>query len=111
MPKTIRFHLDENCPRTFALGLRRLGIDVTTTPEAGLIKSSDPEQLSRALDQNRVLFTQDEDFLVLHAAGTPHAGIIYCKKDTRSIGEMIRGLELAWEIYKPEDLAGQVEYI
>jgi hypothetical protein len=30
MPRTIRFHLDENCPRAVATGLRRRGIDVTT---------------------------------------------------------------------------------
>lgn len=33
MSRTIRFHLDENCPRALADGLRRRGIDVTTTPE------------------------------------------------------------------------------
>jgi hypothetical protein len=26
MPRTIRFHLDENCPRAVATGLRRRGI-------------------------------------------------------------------------------------
>ena len=30
MPRTIRFHLDENCPRAVATGLRRRGIDVTS---------------------------------------------------------------------------------
>jgi hypothetical protein len=32
MPKTIRFHLDENCNRAIAEGLRRRGVDVMTTP-------------------------------------------------------------------------------
>ena len=35
MPRTIRFHLDENCSHAIAAGLRRRGIDVTTTPEMG----------------------------------------------------------------------------
>jgi hypothetical protein len=35
MPRTIRFHLDENCDRAIAERLRRRGIDVTTTPEEG----------------------------------------------------------------------------
>jgi Domain of unknown function (DUF5615) len=101
----------KNCPRAAAVGLRRIGIDLTTTPEAGLIHLSDLEQLSFALDQGRVLFTQNEDFLVLHTAGTSHAGIIYCKKDTRSLGEMNRGLEPAWEICETNDIADQVEHV
>lgn len=40
MPRTIRFHLDENCSHAIAAGLRRRGIDVTTTPEAGLLNAS-----------------------------------------------------------------------
>jgi hypothetical protein len=30
MLQTIRFHLDENCAKAIATGLRRHGIDVTT---------------------------------------------------------------------------------
>jgi predicted nuclease of predicted toxin-antitoxin system len=111
MPRTIRFHLDENCPRAVALGLRRRGIDVTTTPETGLLEVTDEEQNAYALAEGRVIFTQDEDFLGIHAAGVPHAGIAFCKKDTRSIGEIIRGLVLIWEVYDPEDVAGRVEYL
>jgi hypothetical protein len=37
MPRTIRFHLDENCHGGVAEGLRRRGIDVTSTPEVGLL--------------------------------------------------------------------------
>jgi len=109
--RTIRFHLDENCPKVVALGLRRRGIDVTTTPEASLLEASDEEQTAYALAAERVIFTQDEDFLAIHSTGIPHAGIAFCKKDTRSIGEMIRGLVLIWEVYGPEDLANQLEYL
>src|SRR5206468_2383329 len=65
MPQTIRFHLDEHCPTGLADGLRRRGIDVTTTPEAGLLHASDEEHVAFALRQGRVVFTQDEDFLIL----------------------------------------------
>ncbi|MBV8677985.1 MAG: DUF5615 family PIN-like protein [Planctomycetaceae bacterium] len=50
MLRTIRFHLDENCPTAIAEGLRRRGIDVTTTPEAGLIGATDEEQTAHARD-------------------------------------------------------------
>ena len=101
MPRTIRFHLDENCPRALAAGLRRRGVDVTTTPEAGLVAAADLAQTAHILAENRVIFTQDEDFLTLHASGIQHPGIVYCKKDTRSIGEIIRALVLVWEVYEP----------
>lgn len=111
MPKTIRFHLDENCNRAIADGLRRRGVDVTTTPEVGLIQAVDEAQAAYAVEQGRVIFTQDRDFLRLHAAGTAHPGIAYCDKDRLGIGEIISGLVLIWEVYDPEDMAGKVEYL
>jgi hypothetical protein len=54
MTEKIRFHLDESVSNAIAAGLRRRGIDVTTTPEVGLLAASDEEQLSFALSQNRI---------------------------------------------------------
>ena len=111
MPKTIRFHLDENSSKAIAVGLRHHGIEVTTTPEVGLIGATDEEQVAHARLQSRVIFTQDRDFLRLHAAGVPHAGIAYCEKDTRTIGDVIAALILLWEVYEPEEMRKRVEYI
>jgi predicted nuclease of predicted toxin-antitoxin system len=111
MPKTIHFHLDENCNLAIAEGLRRRGVDVTTTPEVGLLTADDVTQLAHALAERRVVFTQDRDFLRHHAAGVSHAGIVYCDKDTLSIGEIIRGILLIWEVYDSEEMTGQVEYL
>jgi predicted nuclease of predicted toxin-antitoxin system len=111
MPRTIRFHLDENCPKAIAGGLRRRGIDVTTTPEVGLMGAIDEHQAAYGLAEGRVLFTQDQDFLRLDAAGVPHAGIAYCVKNTKSIGEIIQGLVLIWEVYELEEMTGRVEYL
>jgi hypothetical protein len=47
MPRTIRFHLDEDVDPAIAEGLRRRGIDVTTTPEVGLLGARDPIQLAQ----------------------------------------------------------------
>ena len=41
MPERIRFHLDEHVDPDVARALRRYGIDVTTTVEAGLCTQSD----------------------------------------------------------------------
>jgi predicted nuclease of predicted toxin-antitoxin system len=109
--RTIPFHLDENCNRAVAEGLRRRGIDVTTTPEAGLLNANDQEQLSYAQGEGRVLFTHDRDFLRLHAAGVPHAGIVYCEKDSLSIGETVLGLVRIWECVESENMVNRVEYL
>ena len=42
---------------------------------------------------------------------TAHAGIAYCDKDTRSIGDVIRALVLIWEILEPDELANRVEFL
>jgi hypothetical protein len=111
MPRTIRFHLDENCSRAIAEGLRRRGVDVTTTPQVGLLGATDREQAARALAEGRVVFTQDQDFLRINAAGVPHEGIAYCPKDSKSIGEIIDGLLLIWEVLEPEEMTNRVEFL
>jgi hypothetical protein len=111
MPQTIRFHLDENCHRAIAEGLRRRGIDVTTTHDAGLLGASDDEQLRYGLAQGRLVFTQDRGILRLAGIGTPHAGIAYCAKDTLSIGQIIQGLLLIWELLEPDEMTNRVEYL
>jgi hypothetical protein len=111
MPRTIRFHLDENCSRAIAAGLRTRGIDVTTTPDAGLLSAADEDHIAYSLATSRVVFTQDRDFLRLHAAGAAHLGIVFREKDTLGIGQIIEGLVLIWEIYEPEEIVGRVEYL
>ncbi len=111
MPRTIRFHLDENCHRAIAEGLRRRGVDVTTTPEVGLLQATDDQQVAYSLREGRVLFTQDRDFLRLHAASVPHAGIAYCPKDTKGVGTVIQGLISIWEVLEPHEMANRVEYL
>jgi hypothetical protein len=111
MPRTIRFHLDENCSQALAGGLRRRGIDVTTTSDAGLIGASDELHVAYATREGRAVFTHDKDFVRLHAAGTPHRGIVYCQEDKIGIGALIDGLVLLWEIYEPEEMVGRVEYL
>jgi predicted nuclease of predicted toxin-antitoxin system len=103
--------MDEHCDPAVAAGLRRRGIDVTTTPEVGLVGATDEQQVAYALGDIRVIFTKDSDYLRLDASGTPHAGIVYCHQQSRSIGEIIDALVLIWEVYDPGEIAGQVEYV
>ena len=107
----IRFHLDEHVPHAIAEGLRRRGIDVTTTVEAGLRSTTDDVHLAYAVEQRRVIVTNDPDFLVLAQEDRPHMGIAYCDQGRRSIGEMIRRLVLLWERYPAEALRGRIVFL
>lgn len=111
MPKTIKFHLDENCDPRIATALRRRGVDVTTTPEMGLLHAEDERQVSHATSEGRVIFTRDADFLRIDALGLEHPGIAYCHPKSWSLGEIIRRLLLIWEIYEPEEMRNRVEYL
>jgi predicted nuclease of predicted toxin-antitoxin system len=111
MSKTIRFHLDENVPHVIARGLRRLGIDVTTTTDAGLLGADDHAQIAYGLTESRVIFTEDRDFLVLASQGVTHSGVAYCHQNTRPTGHIVRTLELIWEMYEPDEMANRIEFI
>lgn len=106
----IRFHLDQHVSNAIARGLRVRGIDVTTTAEAGLQDAPDELQLAYIMEAGRVIFTQDEDFLRIHSSGDEHPGIVYSKQGTRSIGEIIRFLQLMNDCLKPEEMHGRLEY-
>jgi len=111
MPRTIRFHLDEHIDSVIAEGLRRRGVDVTTTIDAGLTGAPDQAQLDYIRAEQRVIFTQDADFLRLHAAGEPHPGIAYCHQQSRGIGEILQSLILIWEVLDPDDIRHRVEWL
>ena len=111
MPKMIRFHLDEHCDPAIALGLRRRGVDLTTTYEAGLLGADDLAHLAYCNTSCRVVFTQDEDFLSLHAAGVEHQDIAYCRQRTRGIGEIVAGLLPIREVYEAQEMSNRVEFL
>lgn len=107
----MRFHLDEHVNSAVAHGLRLRGIDVTTSVEAGLLSASDEEQLSFALAQQRVIYTNDRDFHQFGRSGIHHAGIVYSPRHVASIGEVIRFLCFLNETLTPDEMIDRVEYL
>ena len=107
----IRFHLDENISSSVAAGLRRRGVDVTTTAEAGLIGAEDVAQLAFSASHGRVMVTHDADFLRLHANGTAHAGIAYCVVGAFTAGELLRRLVLIYDLLSVEEMANRIEFL
>lgn len=107
----IRFHLDESADGRLAAALRRRGIDVTTPLDAALVSAEDERHLIFADAENRVVVTQDSDFLQLHQAGTSHAGIAYYAPGTRTLGYLVRYLCLMHDCLNADEMCGQVEYL
>ncbi len=110
MTDRIRLYTDEHVSRAVVNGLRQRGVDVLPVAEAGLLGASDEEHLAFARREERVLFTQDDDFLRLHASGAVHAGLVYTPQQT-PVGETIQGLMLIHELMTPDEMRGHVEYI
>ena len=110
MPKTIRFHLNENCDVVIADGLRLHGADVTTTAEAGLGGADDEKHVAFGLAEGRVVFTHDSDFVILQHSGIAHAGISYCHQQRHSLGAVVRRLMLIWDVYEPDEFRNHLEY-
>ncbi len=111
MPARIRFHLDEHVAAAIAGGLRARGVDVTTSADAGVLGADDQKQLAFACSETRVLVTHDADFLLIAADGFAHAGICYCRQQSRSVRQMIEMLYLLCECFEPNDMRNRVEYL
>jgi predicted nuclease of predicted toxin-antitoxin system len=107
----VKFHLDEHVDPDTARALRRYGIDVTTTVDAGLRTEDDPVHLDFIRREGRVVVTHDADFLRYASRNSDHPGIAYCHIGARPIGEIIRRLILIYEVLTPEEMAGHVEYL
>lgn len=107
----MRFHLDEHVAHAIADGLRRRGIDVTTTVDVALLSAPDEEHIAHAKRDQRVIVTQDADFL-RSAAGDPmHCGIAYFPHGKRSFGEVIRQLALMHHAMDEDEMRGRIEYL
>lgn len=110
MSDKIKYYTDEHIPSAVVAGLRRRDIDVLTTAEAGMLGASDEAQLALATEQQRVMFTQDDDFLRLHAQGIEHAGIVYVHQG-KPIGDLVRGSHLIYQALSAEEMRNHVEFL
>ncbi|MEL7144067.1 MAG: DUF5615 family PIN-like protein [Cyanobacteria bacterium J06573_11] len=112
---TLGLYMDENVPRQITVGLRLRGVDVLSVQEDARTGLPDPQVLARATELKRVLFSRDNDLLVIahqkQRDGKPFAGVIYSHPQNSSIGECIRDLELISGACTIEDCDGQVQYI
>ena len=110
MSQKIRFYLDEHVSKTVVNGLRLRGIDVLRTQEADMLGASDEKHLGFATREARVIFTQDVDFLRLHAKGINHSGIVYTHQKT-AVAAIIRGLILIYQVLEADEMKNRVEFL
>jgi predicted nuclease of predicted toxin-antitoxin system len=107
--------MDVHVPVAVTEGLRRRGIDVVTSQDDGTRGMADDELLQRATDLQRVLFSQDQDFLQITAEwqqeGRLFAGLVFAPQQGISIGRCVDDLELVAQCYSDEEIANQVIYL
>lgn len=111
----IALYMDEHIRRAITIGLRLRGVDVLTVQEDGRAGTPDPLLLDRSTELQRVMFSQDQDFLIeanrRQVEGIPFSGVIYAPQLSVSIGDCINDLEIIAKASEFEDLANRVEYL
>lgn len=107
--------MDEHVPHGITVQLRLRAVDVLTAQEDGRKGAPDEAVLARATLLERVLFTQDDDFLghtrKQQAAGGHFTGLIYTHQMRANIGMLVRDLEMVAKVMEPEDMADTVVYL
>lgn len=90
----LRAYADEHVVFAIVQALRARGMDVVTVQDRGREGTDDPELLAEALSEERVMLTNDTDFLALaaqnSARGMTFAPIFFWPQQGRRIGEIVR---------------------
>ncbi|MHB2018559.1 MAG: DUF5615 family PIN-like protein [Candidatus Xenobia bacterium] len=107
--------MDVHIPKAITVGLRAVGIDVLTAQEDGSDEIDDPPLMDRAMELNRVIFTQDKDFLK-HASqrqenGIPFNGVFYGPQIGVGIGTYIEDLTLLATLTEEAEMMNTVTYL
>ncbi|MBU7581935.1 MAG: DUF5615 family PIN-like protein [Nostoc sp. TH1S01] len=112
---SLAIYIDENVHRAITVGLRMRGVDVLTVQEDQRTGFPDPLILDRATELERVLFSQDEDFLAeanrRQNEGKDFPGIIYAHKLRISVGDCVRDLEIIAKAADAEELKNRIQYL
>ncbi|MBP0016003.1 MAG: DUF5615 family PIN-like protein [Cyanobacteria bacterium SBLK] len=112
---SLALYMDENVPDAITEGLRSRKVDVLTVQEDGLAGYSDRIIFARAIELKRIIFSQDQDFLVkakeYQQEGLYFPGVIYARQMRVSVGTCVRDLELVANAGEKTDFANKVVYL
>ncbi len=110
-----RFYMDEHVHIAITLGLRFRDVDVLTVQEDERTGTPDTILLDRATELGRIMFSQDQDFLVearrRQSEGIYFSGVIFARQSRVSIGDSIRDLEIIAKACVPEDFINRVQFL
>ena len=111
----IPLFMDQHVPRAITVGLRVRGLDVLTAYEDNASGWADSAILDRATALGRIVFTQDDDFLVEANRrlnnGISFGGIVYAHQLHVSIGTCVIQLELIAKVAEPHEIANSVFFL
>ncbi len=102
---------DEHIHYAVIRGLVARGVDAVSVQSMGFRSAGDPSVLELAHREGRALYTHDEHFFILNAAGAEHSGILFHRDKKYRLGQAIEIVQLACETVTPEELRNRVEYL
>jgi predicted nuclease of predicted toxin-antitoxin system len=112
---SVALYMDEHIPSAITVALQFRDVDVLTVQDDGKTGMPDPVILDRATELQRVVFTQDEDFLAIanrrQQDGVRFSGVIYTHQQRVTFGDCVRDLEIIAKVSEPEDLVNCVQYL
>ena len=112
---SVAFYMDEHVHGSITLALRKKGIDVLTVQQDGMTSMADSGVLDRAAVLQRVVFTNDDDFLReatrRQKLGISFAGVIYGHPLRVTIRDCIEALEVIAGASEQHEHRDQIIYL
>ncbi|MEK0178376.1 MAG: hypothetical protein EAZ78_01760 [Oscillatoriales cyanobacterium] len=112
---SLALYMDEHIHSAITVGLRLRDVDVLTVQEDGRAGTPDTILLDRAMELGRVMFSQDQDFLIeakrRQAEDINFSGVIFARQSRVSIGDCIRDLEIITKLGELEEFVNRVQYL
>ncbi|MEO8493480.1 MAG: DUF5615 family PIN-like protein [Planctomycetota bacterium] len=112
---SLRLYMDHHVPSAITRGLQQRGIDVLTVGDDQTEQWDDEALLQRATELNRIVFTQDDDFLAIgrswQHSGRDFAGIVYAQQLRVTIGQAIRDLELIAQVMSLDEMRNRIDFV
>ena len=107
--------MDENVHGALTEALIIRGVDVLRVQDDGLSGADDGTILERAHQLERVVITQDADFLTLAAGrqrlGAIFSGVIYARHLDGRLGRYVADLELLAKASDMDEMVNHLEYL
>ncbi len=111
----LKGYADHHVVFAIVQALRSRGMDVVTAAEAGQEEAEDGVLLSFALANQRVMLTNDTDFLVLAAEynrrNETFAPIFFWPQQQRGIGEIMRKIIREASVQRYEEACSRVFFL